>query len=75
MKLYTEEEIKRLLQKRIIFDDDDLDELTPIELPSDEEIEKQNPFVWGSHVFGTRDLLIWEQGAKWMRDKIQGGGK
>ena len=46
-----------------------------IQLPSDEEIEKQNPFVWGSHIFGTRDLLIWEQGAKWMRDKIQGGNK
>jgi len=35
MKLYTEEEIKRLLKERIIFDDDDLEELTPIELPSD----------------------------------------
>ena len=40
MKLYTEEEIKRLLKERIIFDDDDLDELTPIELPSDEEVEQ-----------------------------------
>ena len=34
MKLYTETEIKRLLKERIIFDDDDLDELTPIELPT-----------------------------------------
>ena len=46
---------------------------TPIELPSDEEIEKSNPFVWGSHIFGTRDLLVWEQGAKWLKNKIQGG--
>ena len=51
MKLYTEEEIKRLLKERIIFDDDDLDELTPIELPSDEEIVKQGNLI--------RD--IWEQ--------------
>ena len=33
----------------------------------------KNQFVWGSHIFGTRDLLVWEQGTKWMRDKIQGG--
>ena len=78
MKLYTEEQVKQMIEKSretgltaeyLILT------TTPIELPSDEEIEKQNPFVWGSHIFGTRDLLIWEQGAKWMRDKIQGGDK
>ena len=42
MKLYTEEEIKRLLKEQIIFDDEDFDKLTPIELPSDEEIEDRS---------------------------------
>jgi hypothetical protein len=44
-----------------------------IELPSDEEIDKANPFVFGSKHLGTRDMDIWELGAKWMRNKIQGG--
>lgn len=80
MKLYTKEdflkaaefcEVSMIDAKYII---ERIDEVSdPIELPSDEEIEKQNPFVWGSHIFGTRDLLVWEQGAKWMRDLIQGG--
>lgn len=76
--MYTEEEIisayenAELCHLRL---ESFMESLTPIELPSDEEIEKQNPFVFFSHVFGTRDLLIWEQGAKWMRDKIQGGNK
>lgn len=72
MKLYTEEELRKHLYNH---SDEFFDKLTPIELPSDEEIEKASPFVWGSYVFGTRDLLVWELGAKWMRDKIQGGNK
>jgi hypothetical protein len=47
----------------------------PIELPSDEEIEKANPFVFGSKHLGTRDMDIWGLGAIWMRDKIKGGNK
>ncbi len=79
MKLYTEFEIKFAMdiarcQPDKTFDEV-LEELTPIELPSDEEIEKQNPFVFGSHVLGTRDLLIWEEGAIWMRDKIGGNNE
>jgi hypothetical protein len=42
---------------------------------SDEEIEKENPFVFGSKHLGTRDMDIWELGAKWMRNKIYGGNK
>lgn len=38
MKLYTEEQVRSLLNKMdIIYS---LEDLTPIELPSDEEIEK-----------------------------------
>lgn len=79
MRLYTEEQVTELLKE--IFKDDFLKgsdiipiilgkELTPIELPSDEEIEKAsftekyqvafNPFA---------------SGAKWLIDKIQGGNK
>jgi hypothetical protein len=70
MKLYTEEEIKRLLKEQIIFDDDDFDKLTPIELPSDEEIDGVI-----SQINGEIDEFDWGflKGAKWMRDKIQGG--
>ena len=91
MKLYTELEVRKAIELsrdthqegRPYMERDEYDYsmdevfklLTHIELPSDEEIEKQNPFVWGSHIFGTRDLLVWEQGAKWMRDLIQGGNK
>jgi hypothetical protein len=76
MKLYTEEEIIRAIELsfgRSI--DEVLAGLTPIELPSDEEIDKANPFVFGSKHLGTRDMDIWELGAQWMRDKIQGGNK
>jgi hypothetical protein len=68
-KLYTEEEILSLLKIHLA-DEDQADSfiklLTHIELPSDEEIEnyaRQSGLV---HPFITR-------GAKWMRDKIQGG--
>lgn len=68
MKLYTEEEIKRLLKEQIIFDDEDFDKLTPIILPSDEEIDN-------GYEPKTMYDLGYLDGAKWMRDKIQGGSK
>jgi len=87
MKLYTEEQLRNsmLSMKTYIFRYNEsvidsiiekhIKALGVVELPSDEEIKKQNPFVWGSHVYGTRDLLIWEEGVIWLRDKIQGGNK
>jgi len=79
MKLYTEEQVKQMLIKMdeftLLHINRLMDEMTPIELPSDEEIEKANPFVFGSKHLGTRDMDIWELGSKWMRDKIQGGIK
>ena len=71
MKLYTEEEIKRLLKEQIIFDDEDFDKLIPIELPSDEEIHNECQ-IGG---MDTNQQLCFQLGAKWMRDKIQGGNK
>ena len=75
MKLYTEEEIKRLLKEQIIFDDEDFDKLTPIELPSDEEISEE---VTCSNLGLRYDFSMsagFKKGAKWMRDKIQGGNQ
>jgi hypothetical protein len=78
VKLYTEEQVREALRMtlgslKISTENDIISALTPIELPSDEEIEKANPFVFGSKHLGTRDMDIWELGAKWMRNKIQGG--
>jgi len=76
VKLYTEEQVKKMLDlARFTYNSEDKILLSqiPIQLPTDEEIEKANPFVFGSKHLGTRDMDIWELGAKWMRDKIQGG--
>lgn len=48
-----------------------INSITPIQLPSDEEIEEQS---WGYREV-TKDMEIppnedWSNGAKWMRDKI-----
>ena len=68
MKLYTEEQVKKAALFSLAEDatmDKILDLLTPIELPSDEEIES-------SRGTGTHDFYNdgFEHGAKWMRDKI-----
>ncbi len=72
MKLYTEADLKKVIsiysEEYKTSTDEILKELnlTPIELPSDEEIdyaETQMP------------MNTFEVGAKWMRDKIQGGNK
>ena len=76
MKLYTEEQLKEIYFKgvhngRMQIEgkcSDEINSLTPIELPSDEEIwdkadEEDNN---GKHYAFTR-------GAKWMRNKVQRG--
>ena len=82
MKLYTEEQVKESLMKHqdssMFLSVDQIDylisEITPIELPSDEEIGEESPYIpndasldFWAHKEGFVD------GAKWMRDKI--GGK
>lgn len=79
MKLYTEEEILSLLKIHLA-DQDQADSfvalLTPIELPSDEEIGKlrdehipiDEENMWSERFYFTI-------GAKAMREKIQGGNK
>ena len=81
MKLYTEEELVNTIEairdylknypekfhESMI--EKHLKNLEPIELPSDEEIGQE--FKHGSENWEVRQAL--EVGAKWMRDKIQGG--
>ena len=74
MKLYTEEQVMKAFQRGSIYASvlnptsmgeynkyvqDTFNSLTPIELPSDEEIEETFTFY---------PQMI--EGAKWMRDKI-----
>ena len=78
MKLYIEHQVREILKKAFWQDLNDGDteeslisELTSIELLSDEEIEEKS--------FGFSDWpkerVSFLYGAKWMRDKIQGGSK
>lgn len=77
MKLYTEEQVRQSLMKHqnasMLLSSEQIDylieEITPIELPSDEEICVQ--FENYSENWEIRHAL--QVGAKWMRDKIQGG--
>ena len=77
MKLYTEEEIRKRLNSPMedeVTIDEFIESLTPIELPSDEEIRKWAEIQsliepTGAEEFGRI------YGAKWILDKIQGGNK
>jgi elongation factor P hydroxylase len=74
MKLYTEEEIVSFLKKEFadeINAETFMENLTPIQLPSDEEIEQHAEESNCSLEFDTGFLY----GAKWMRLKIKGGNK
>jgi hypothetical protein len=65
MKLYTEEQVKSLLNKMdIIYS---LEDLTPIELPSDEEIENSSYKMSGNNVSPSSNFMI---GAYWMKEQI-----
>jgi hypothetical protein len=71
MKLYTEEEIVSFLKKEFSYEinaETFIENLTSIELPSDEEI---NETAYGHSTFSPSFVA----GAKWMHDKIQGGNK
>jgi hypothetical protein len=84
MKLYTEEQMHSAmllaLGRHGIYIpnnhyQDLIDLLTPIELPSDEEIE-QHAEENTAESNGTLEFERgFKRGAKWMRDKIQGGNK
>jgi hypothetical protein len=77
VKLYTEKEIRKFLNSPIqeeLTVDEFISKLTPIELPTDEEIFKQSikemEEWYGSDCKEEIDSHF--RGAKWMRDKIGG---
>ncbi len=76
-KLYTEEQVRKAIELAqkcesdcggVYFDYGNtsliIEELTPIELPTDEEIRLAGPNL---------RMMFFADGAKWMRDKIKGG--
>ena len=73
MKIYTENQVLQMLEvcrdsdlyEHILTFEDILKTETPIELPCDDEIvNKALEIEWSNTLF--------KDGAKWMRDKIQG---
>jgi hypothetical protein len=86
MKLYTEEQVKKAMDG---FSDSDcsmqdvIDRLTPIELPSDDEINEAANIKYDLQIesfendtsdFCSRDSFVlvagFEDGAKWMKEQI-----
>ena len=70
MKLYTEEQVRKLLDKMdIIYS---LEDLTPIELPSDEEIEELlfNKFKTEHSPYQFTANYYFKLGAHWMKEQI-----
>jgi len=75
MKLYTEEEIRKFFTEKYdegLSIDELIEILTPIEIPSDEEIEDASLEENNDDLSPAEEF---QSGAKWMRDKIQGGNK
>jgi len=92
MKLYTEEQVRQMLIKMgnsaPLNIDYLINEITPIELPSDEEIEQESNNEYQEQKqsyensvemfpidFANYLEVGFIEGAKWMRNKIQGGNK
>ncbi len=83
MKLYTEEQVRKMLEvcmdsdlyEHILTFEDILKTETPIELPSDEEIKKMMELDGMEFdEFDPYDVS-YLGGATWMRNKIQGGDR
>lgn len=74
MKLYTEEQVinaLKLAHSHITSLQNIIDRLTPIELPSDEEINNEANSFYSLESYNQ----TFKSGAKWLRNKIQGGDK
>jgi hypothetical protein len=70
MKIYTEESVKRAMLEYSSYSKPTMiqviDTLTPIELPSDEEISIQA----SNRHYGTNFKHVYASGAKWMKEQI-----
>jgi hypothetical protein len=82
MKLYTEEQVKNAIQMaakhRYLFESEEneiINLLSPIELPSDEEIYIEAQIKKDNIKKLPFDSASFQFGAMWLRDKIQGGNK
>ena len=87
MKLYTEEQVRKAIDKSLEFryddefysDDEVIESLTPIELPSDEEIKEYSNRYSTMHEDVSDKLgkylvsAIHIDGANWMREQIYDG--
>lgn len=72
-KLFTEEQVRKALKialgsTSIKTENDVIDLLTPIELPTNEEIEYKTV-----NLVNLEDWDMFKKGAKWMRNKIKEG--
>ena len=65
MKLYTEEQVRKVLHPDLFHLI--LPQMTPIELPSDEEIEESSYKMSGNNVSPSSNFII---GAYWMKEQI-----
>ena len=75
MKLYTEEQVLKIIQKTKMDNPETYYEILqyykPIELPSDEEIEKALPDGFPhSDGYDAGKICGFEDGAKWMKQQI-----
>jgi hypothetical protein len=86
MKLYTEEQVRKMLEvcidsdlyEHILTFEDILKTQTPIALPSDEEISEESMDLYGKLSASLNDVLqykAFKRGAKWVLNKIQGEDK
>jgi len=77
MKLYTEEQVKKMIEKSQYtgLTADFLILAAPsVQLPTYEEIEKESFDLYANHntySLNVRQYKAFKKGAKWMRDKIQ----
>jgi hypothetical protein len=86
MKLYTEEQVRQMLEvcidsdlyEHILTFEDILKTQKPIELPSDKEIEQKSFDLYANHntySLNVRQYKAFKRGTKFVIDKIQGGNK
>lgn len=75
MELYTEEQMIQAYELGLgLTHEEVMEQFVPIQLPTDEDIHRNRPYESISD-WGIGFHSGWKEGAKWMRDKIQGGNK
>lgn len=73
MELYTEEQMIQAYELGLgLTHEEVMEQFVPIQLPTDEDIHRNRPYESISD-WGIGFHSGWKEGAKWMRDKIQGG--